>query len=256
MRAPGLLLQLAEARALFEFGAFLAASPLLRFAGKGDGHPVIVLPGFLGDEQSTLPLRWVLRAQGYWVHDWGLGQNIGPTEGTVDAIHDLLRQVYKRHGRKVSLVGWSLGGMYAREMARTNPMAVRQVITLGTPFRFRRGDRSSVSHIADRLSPLWKHEAMRMTVDEQDKPRLLMPATSVYSRSDGVARWQACLDTVTDRCENVEVSASHTGLGFHPAAVMVVSDRLAQPEGDWRPFVPPLCARGLFPEAASWRQAS
>jgi pimeloyl-ACP methyl ester carboxylesterase len=256
VKAPGLLLQLAESRALFEFGAFVAASPLLRAIGRGDGHPVLVLPGFLGDEQSTMPLRWVLRAQGYWVHDWGLGQNMGPTESTVAGIHDRLREVHERHGRKVSLVGWSLGGMYAREMARTNPAAVRQVITLGTPFRFRRGDRSSVSHIADRLSPFWKHEAMRMTVAEKDKPPLRVPSTSVYSRSDGVAHWRACLEAETDRSENVEVSSSHTGLGFNPVAVYVVSDRLAQPEGSWRRFEPPVCTQAVFPPPVSWQEAS
>jgi pimeloyl-ACP methyl ester carboxylesterase len=210
----------------------------------------------MGDERSTLPLRWVLRSQGYWVHDWDLGQNLGPTANVVEGIHARLRQLHERHGRKVSLVGWSLGGIYAREMARTNPSAVRQVITLGAPFRFRRGDRSSVSHIVDRLSPMWKHEALRMSVAEHEKPPLTVPSTSVYSRTDGVARWQACIDTETDRNENVEVDGSHTGLGFNPAAIYVVSDRLVQPEGEWRRFQPPLMARALFPRPATWRQAS
>jgi pimeloyl-ACP methyl ester carboxylesterase len=153
-------------------------------------------------------------------------------------------------------VGWSMGGMFARELARSNPSAVRQVITLGTPFRYRRGDRSSVSFIADRLSPGWKHEAIRMTVAEQDKPPLRVPSTSVYSRSDGVARWQACLDAETEHSENVEVSSSHTGLGFNPAVIFVVSDRLAQPDGTWRRFEPPRFSRCFYPSPATWAEAS
>jgi pimeloyl-ACP methyl ester carboxylesterase len=256
VRPPDQWLQWAESRMWFELSAFLAASPLLRSVGRGDRHPVLVLPGFSGDDHSTVPLRLVLRAQGYWTHGWGLGPNLGPTDRVLDGIEHRLDHLWNRHGRKVSLVGWSLGGVYARELARDHPHAVRQVITLGSPFRMREGDQSSVSHLADGLSSQWRADALRAAWAEQDKPPLPVPSTAIYSRTDGVVRWHICIDEESDQHENVEVFGSHSGLGFNPAAVYVVSDRLAQPEGDWRRFSAPPALRLLFPRPASWRQAA
>jgi pimeloyl-ACP methyl ester carboxylesterase len=249
---PNRVLQFFEHRVFFEIGAFLAASPLLRAVGRGDRHPVLVLPGFIGGDDSTVALRTVLRAQGYWVHGWRLGQNMGPTDAVVDGIHARLDELHERHDRKVSLVGWSLGGIYAREMARENPEAVRQVITLGSPFRMREGDRSAASPIADQVADTWRAEALRMSEAEQDKPPLPVPSTAVYSRTDGVVRWHTCIDTESELHENVEVRGSHSGLGFNPAVIYVVSDRLAQAEGDWRRFSAPLPLRSLYPRPASW----
>ena len=255
VRAPDHWLQLAESRMWFELSAFLAASPILRAMGRGDRHPVLVLPGFVGDDYSTLLLRLVLRAQGYWTHGWRLGQNMGPTDQVLDGIETRLDQLWTRHGRPVSLVGWSLGGIYARELARDNPGKVRQVITLGSPFRMREGDRSAVSHLADGLAWQWRADALRAAWAEQDKPPLPVPSTAIYSRTDGVVRWHICIDAESDEHENVEVIGSHSGLGFNPAAVYVVSDRLSQPEGDWRRFTAPPAVRHLFPRPASWREA-
>ena len=250
------MLQMMESRIWFELGAFMAASPALRLVGRGDRHPVLVLPGFTGGDESTAALRWVVRAQGYWAHGWGLGRNVGPTDEIVDGIHARLTDLHSRHGEKVSLVGWSLGGIYAREMARQNPDAVRQVITMGSPFRMRDGDKSAASAIADRMSANWRAQALRMSEAEQDKPPLQVPSTAIYSRTDGVARWHTCIDEESDRHENVEVHGSHSGLGFNPAVVYVVCDRLAQSADDWRPFAPPIGTRRLFPRPASWREAS
>jgi len=112
---PNMLYRLAESRAWFELGAFVAAAPLLRVTGRGDRHPVLVLPGFTASDRSTVALRSTLAAQGYWAHGWGLGQNIGPTDDVLDGIQSRLDAVHERHGRPVSIVGWSLGGIYARE---------------------------------------------------------------------------------------------------------------------------------------------
>ena len=185
-----------------------------------------------------------------------MGQNLGPTDEVVDGIHARLDELHRRHDSRVSLVGWSLGGVYAREMARQNPEAVRQVITMGSPFRLRDGDRSSASDLADRLSEHWREEALRMSEAEQDKPPLLVPSTAIYSRTDGVVRWHTCIDTESETHENVEVYASHTGLGFNPAAIYVVSDRLAQRDGDWRRFAAPMAMRAFFPRPVSWQEAN
>jgi pimeloyl-ACP methyl ester carboxylesterase len=257
VRAPEPLLQFLESRAVFEFGAFLAASPVLRMFGRGDRHPVLVLPGFTGGDDSTLPLRWVLRSQGYWVHPWRLGANVGPTPEVIDGIHARLAALHARHERKVSLVGWSLGGIYAREMARKNPGAVRQVITMGSPFRMIDGDRSSVPEaVTERMSERWNKAAMHMSEEEHNKPALEVHSTAIYSRSDGVARWHTCIDVESEIHENVEVHSSHSGLGINPAAIYVVCDRLAQPEDDWRRFAPPPGTRHLFPRPVSWQEAS
>lgn len=250
--APDWYLKLGESRALFELGGFLAASPILRLLGRGDRHPVLVLPGFTAGDSSTVPLRWTIRSQGYWAHGWRLGPNLGPTEQILDGIRARLTQLHERHGGKVSLIGWSLGGIYARELARSHPDCVRQVITLGSPFRLTTADRSTVSLLVDRLSPAWSSEVMRLAMEEFDKPRLTVPSTAIYTREDGVVRWHACIDEVTDLHENIEVIGSHSGLGFNPAVHVAVSDRLQQSEHNWTPFKAPLPLRPLFPTPESW----
>src|SRR5215831_17014221 len=130
---PGLLLL--EGRALLELAALLPAYPFLRRAPAGDGHPVLVLPGFMASDFSTRALRRFLRDKGYRTHGWKLGRNLGPNQATIAAMVGRLRDLEQRYDRRVSLIGWSLGGIYARELARAMPELVRQVITLASPFR-------------------------------------------------------------------------------------------------------------------------
>ncbi len=240
-----------ESRAVFELGAAAAAAPWLRLIGRGDNHPVLILPGFLADDPSTAPLRYILRGQGYWVHGWELGRNLGPTPQIVDGMIDRLHTLHDRHGAPVSLVGWSLGGIYARRLARRFPGLIRQVITLGSPFRITDGDRSTVSGLYERLSPRHVH-----VVDHHlpglDAGELAMPATSIYTRTDGVVRWWQCLESSGERRENIEVHGSHSGLGFNPAVIYAISDRLAQPPDQWRPFRAPPCSERFFPTPADW----
>jgi pimeloyl-ACP methyl ester carboxylesterase len=241
-----------ESRAVFELGAIAAASPLLRVMGRGDNHPVLVLPGFLAGDPSTAPLRSVLRSQGYWVHGWQLGRNLGPTADIVDGLIDRLRVLHDRHGRPVSLIGWSLGGIYARRLARRYPEQIRQVITLGSPFRITPADRSAASGLYDRLSP--SHVPLiGEAFPGMDAGPLDVPTTAIYTRTDGVVRWWQCIESVGPERENIEVRGSHSGLGFNPAVILAISDRLAQPADDWRPFRAPLAARHLFPRPADWR---
>jgi pimeloyl-ACP methyl ester carboxylesterase len=242
-----------ESRAVFELGAFLAASPMLRCLGRGDRHPVLVLPGFTGDDRSTEPLRWFLRSQGFWAHAWHLGPNLGPTTRTLDGLSERLGTLHDRHGMQVTVVGWSLGGIYARHLARLHPEMVRQVITLGSPFRMREGDKSAATPLWDALSPGFAVEMAGMLVPEADKPPLTVPATAIYTRSDGVVRWWTCLESEGPTRENIEVRGSHSGLGFNPAALYAVADRLAQPDGTWTPFRAPIGMRHLYPKAATFR---
>jgi len=243
---PSLQLYLSEpGRAAADFGFYLAARPALQWLPQGDGHPVLVLPGLLADDTSTRVLRSVLRRLGYRVHGWRLGRNIGPTEACVNGMRDRIDDLSDRYGREISLVGWSLGGIFARDIARRTPDSVRQVITLGSPFRIARGTQSRATKVFDRYSHL--HVEHREFPLEADGAPLPVSATSIYSHLDGIVHWQTCLETPGAHSENIAVYASHLGLGHHPASLYAIADRLAQPEGTWEPFRPPLFLRPAFP---------
>jgi len=237
-------------RAAGDFALYVAAAPLLRRAApRGDGHPVLVLPGLMAADSSTRLMRRYLRGLGYHVHGWRLGRNIGPTREAVAGMGARLDGLLERHGRKVSVIGWSLGGIYAREMARLRPDDVRQVITLGSPFNMQEGSESRAHRTYQRYSHL--HVDGGSLRSGGTAVPLAVPATSVYTKLDGIVPWRACLDVPGPLSENVAVIASHVGLGHNPAVLWVMADRLAQPEGSWRPFTPPRGARRLFPRPAA-----
>ncbi len=248
---PGLGRLALEQRIPFEIGAFAAASPLLRTLGRGDKHPVLVLPGFSASDMSTVPLRGVIRSQGYWVHAWGLGRNIGPTPEIITGLVERLQLLSERHEAKVSVIGWSLGGMYARAMARMFPDYVRQVITLGSPYRLRDAQSTPVGRMYRRYANQHMPVADVMP-PEHELPPLTMPATSIYTRTDGIVHWSGCIDEEGPLRENIEVRSSHVGLGVNPAAIIAISDRLGQAEGEWKPFKPNALVRGLFPKPVWW----
>ncbi|NND74133.1 MAG: alpha/beta fold hydrolase [Ilumatobacter sp.] len=244
--APPPWLVALEVRAFGERAAMSASLPLLRRLPRGDGHHVIVLPGFTAGDQSTRPLRHLLRDLGYASHGWRLGQNVGPTPRIVDGIAALLDRIHTQAQAPVSLIGWSLGGIYARELARAAPDLVRQVITLGSPIQMIEHDRSSAERIWRSLRH--RHAAdFRREVRAAYRPRLDVPTTSIYTRTDGVVSFQASLIRRTPTSENIRVYGSHCGLGFNNAAVYAIADRLAQPKGQWRHFSAPLLLKGAFP---------
>src|SRR5690242_18656081 len=133
LRPPGLGLLLAEARGILEFNASLLLSPLLMRAPRGDGHPVLALPGFLASDLSMAPLRRYLGELGYETHAWRMGRNTGGVGRMRGALLDRLSEIHAASGRKVSIVGWSLGGVYARDLALRAPEMVRYVMTLASP---------------------------------------------------------------------------------------------------------------------------
>ena len=237
-----------------ETAALVAALPLLGSGLRGDQHPVLFLPGFTAGDGSTALLRSVVRDHGYWVHAWRLGRNIGPTARAVAGMRTRMAELYETHHRRVTIIGQSLGGIYARLLARERPELVRQVITLGSPYRMVAGDRSTASFLWQRYQHLHDGDLPLDGMDEEDRPPLLVPATSIYSRLDGVAPWQTCIDIVRRDAENVEIISSHVGMGVNPAAIIAVLDRLAVPEGRWHPFEPPAALRPWYPPPATWRE--
>lgn len=234
-RPPSPLLLALESRALLEWQALVLSYPLLRTAPRGDGHPVLVVPGLAASDSSTRPLRAYLTAQGYAAHGWRLGQNRGRRDGAEAAMQARLAEIAGRYGRKVSLIGWSLGGVFAREMAREQPDKVRQVISLGSGFGIR-PTATTVGSVFEKLSGLRIDEWVSPERSEIMRRPPPVPATSIYSRTDGIVAWQGCLEIDGPQSENIEIESSHCGIGHHPAALYAIADRLAQPEGGWRHF--------------------
>ena len=246
--APSRLLQLLELRATWELAAGVAALPWLRLAPRGDGHPVLVLPGLIASDVSTRLLRDFLTRRGYDVHGWGLGRNFGPRPGVEEAMLAMIDRLHAQSGRKVSLIGQSLGGAYARLLAAQRPDAVRSVITLGSPV---------TGH--PRSSNAWRvyeFTSGKSSVDPQRWRQVTqppqVPTTSIYSRSDGVVAWQSSIESSElPHTENIEVVSSHVGMAVHPLVLFAVADRLAQPEAAWQPFERRGWRAALFPKPAA-----
>lgn len=236
-----------EARGLLDIPALIASAPFLATAPRGKRHAVIVLPGLGADDNSTVAIRRFLSYLGYDVHGWNRGRNIRPSESDLPAIVEQLSGLHRSSGLPVSMVGWSRGGIMAREAARRIPNAVRMVISLGSPF---------AGPAASNVGAVWRMlTGQEMPPPGSERVRLLakpipVPATSIYTRQDGVVAWQACLEEEGPQRENIEVNTTHLGLGFHPPALWAIADRLALPMGEWRPFRPPLLLAPLFPRAA------
>ena len=234
LKAPSLFLMLAEARSLFELNSSLWLSPLLLRAPKGDGHPVLALPGFLASDLSMAPMRRYLRELGYDTHAWNMGRNLGGVASKRSALRELLQRIHETTGGKVSIVGWSLGGIYARDLALQLPDLVRSVITLGSPFT---SDVRATN--ATRLYEALSGEGIddNPEIQKAIAGDLPVPATSIYSRTDGIVNWHTCHLNPSDKAENIEVYlASHVGLGVNPAALWAVADRLAQAESEFKQF--------------------
>ena len=232
-------------RWLAELAALPLATPWLAAAPRGDGHGVLVFPGLLASDTSTAALRGFLMWLGYHVRGWDLGRNRGPTEAVLAGLPRALLDHARHTGRPVSLVGWSLGGIYARELARQHPKVVRQVITLGSPFALKD---SRQSHVHGPYLRFGLHaDEARLPTREQTARPIQVPSTSVYSRWDGIVSWRACIEPETALHQNVEVRCSHLGYGVDPATLWLIADRLAVPPGQRIPFRPPPLLGPLYP---------
>lgn len=232
---PNAALIALEMRAGLELAGLLPALPWLRAAHRGCGSPVLVLPGYLASDASTRALRWFLRDRGHHVHGWRLGRNLGPEPDTVQGLAARLMALHERHGQRVALVGWSLGGIYARELARHFPNHVRQVITLATPFR----DVGATTVARLQRLGIGPRPDERVTAfTERLREPLPVPSTSILSYTDGIVAWRSCLEVPGPERETIAVDSSHTGIVHHPAVLLVLAERLAQADGAWRRFVP------------------
>ena len=235
---PSWLWALLEApRALSEAAALMSSRTLLQNLPTGDGHAVMTLPGFLASDRSMRTVRRYLRNWEYDAHRWEMGRNLGLSlERDIEALLDRrLQEIHERSGEKVSLIGWSLGGMLARELARRNPERVRSVITLGSPL----GDPKATNawRLFEAVSGIKiDNEHIQRRVRKLREPIHDIPTTAIYSTSDAVVSSEIAKLPPGDQVENIGVAASHFGMGFNPAVFFAIADRLRQIEGDWRPF--------------------
>ncbi len=251
-RSPAKLYTVLESRSALEYTAWRASGRLLEKLPSGDGHPVLVLPGFTAADGSTLQLRALLRRLGYRTYGWKLGNNLGPTPQIVRGLQKRLLEISEKEQQPVSIIGWSLGGIYARDLARQHPDLVRQVITLGSPIRMSPGDPSAASRLWETLQPL--HDPSTIgKIGEPEHEEMPVPSTAIYTRSDGVVHWKLCLEVKGPTSESVEVFGSHCGLGFNPSVAFVIADRLSRDVATWKRFRPPLWALGAFPRPTHWR---
>jgi pimeloyl-ACP methyl ester carboxylesterase len=244
IQPPSALLFALEARGTLAIGRLLAAAPFLAAAPRGAPHAVIVVPALGGGDHSTLAIRLYLRYLGYDAHGWDRGRNIRPAGADLKPVAAQIRSLREKTGQPVSLVGWSRGGIIAREAARMAPDAARMVITLGSPFAA-----PAATNVLSRWRLITGEDFIAPSAEQLRRlgEPLPVPSTSIYSRTDGAVAWQACLETAGPRRESVEVRGSHIGLGFNPAAFWVIADRLAQPLGSWAPFRPTGAVAAFFP---------
>jgi hypothetical protein len=217
-RAPNALLMLLEGRAPMEFFSLVAALPWLARLPRGDGHPVLVFPGMGASDITTVPLRRCLQALGYVTQAWGQGFNFGPRPGVIERSADDLRALAEAHDQPVSLIGWSLGGIYARELAREVPELVRAVVTLGSPFS---GDphMNNVWHLYEWVAghPVDAPPVMH----RPDKPPV--PTLAIWSSKDGIVAKRAARGLEGERDKEVEIGCSHMAFGISRRATRRVA---------------------------------
>ena len=226
-------------RTLLEVSTLPLLWGALRSLPKGDGHTVMVLPGFLAGDESTRVLREYLTRMGYEAKGWGLGRNTGRFDIMAQQLPEAFLGLAEEAGGKVSLVGQSLGGVFSRELSRLYPEYVRQVITLGSPIRIGRSEAvaSVVSKLFEQSTGMTPEE-MRSALeffDESASPKV--PMTAIYSKGDGVVHWQGCMEeNEGELTQNIRVCGSHCGMGFNSAIYHIVADRLSQADGHWQKY--------------------
>lgn len=245
---PNRFWTLTEGRALGELAAFYAARPLLSALPKGDGHAVMVLPGFMASNSSTVPMRGLLGKLGYDAHGWDSGRNVRVDNALVARLESQLARLRKASGKKVSLIGWSLGGVIARELAKLQPDNVRLVVSLGSPLTNNRAvsNARALFEMLNGKEPEPMQGGRFLQLDEAPP----VPTTSILTKTDGIVHWRGSVQG-GDRpdTENIVVHASHCGLGVNPTVMVAIADRLAQKEGQWARFEPSLLNSWMFPRA-------
>lgn len=224
LRPPSLRRFLGEGLGVTVVPRLLLALPRLSRFPRGHGEPVLLLPGFGAGDASNAALNAMLRYLGYRVYGWGLGVNRGNVEALLPQVEARVRAIHDQTGLPVRLVGWSLGGVLAREVARDAPELVDRVVTMGTPVVG--GPKYTRVGAAYRAAGYDVDEIERKIEIRHEVP-IRVPVTAIYCKADGIVDWRACIDHRTPGVEHVEVRATHFSLGFDPKVLEIVAGRLA-----------------------------
>ena len=218
-------------RAATEYGLSLPYRKLFAPKLEGDQHPVLVLPGFMASDFSTGPLRKFIENLGYEVYSWELGRNTAKPE-FIDILIEKLEEIYNYHEEKISLVGWSLGGVYARQIAKARPDLIRQIITLGSPFK----------GIDQPNNVAWVYNLISNGKRVKDADPILfkdlpvpapVPTTAIYTKEDGIVPWQLCMEEEDELHQNIQVRGSHCGLGVNPVVLEIIAQKLLETRETW-----------------------
>ncbi len=225
-KRPGRLATLLELRAPLDWATILLRAPQLLRAPRGDGRPILLLPGYGADEGSMRPLGRYLRFLGYEVYEWGQGRNRGDVDHYVQAVGERVAGLHAELGGKtLTLIGWSLGGVIARETARLHAPYVREVITLGTPI-IGGPKYTAVAKRFARASDM-DLDKFELEVHERNAAGISQPVTSIYSKLDGVVGWRASVDTYNRQARNIEVLSSHFGIGANGRVWHLIAEILS-----------------------------
>ncbi len=223
LKPPARLGKYLEARAPFETLTLVPAAPWLLSMPRGDGRQVMLVPGFLADDTSTWPMRRYLDYLGYTALPWSQGRNRGRPERDAKVLIDHIDSV-RQSDEKITLVGWSLGGVIAREAARLSPATVREVITFGTPVEG--GPKyTSTAQLYARKQNL-DLDAFEEHIHSVNTKGITQPLTVIYSRSDGIVGWRAAIDRYNPQARHIRVPGSHIGLGTNPLVWRAVAKTL------------------------------
>lgn len=188
---------------------------------QGNGERIILFPGFLSTESSMYPVKHFLQRIGYAPEYWGLGINKGNVEAYRDALIEQL--LSEESTEKIDLVGWSLGGVVAREVARVLPERINSIFLFGSPIkgpRFTVGSDYYGEEETDRITHLLEEFEVSNPVS--------VPTTIVFTKKDNIVSWPSCIDTSSEEVKHYEVSSTHLSLGIDPQVWQLLSEHLKE----------------------------
>lgn len=238
MKPPHWSLALTEApRVAIELAGLALSKSRLEKLPRGDGHGVMVIPGFMGDDPFNNALVSYLNGLGYRASGWQMGRNLGPGSFSIDDLRLKIERLGRAGGGQISLIGHSLGGIYAREIARMEPGIIRQVISLGSPFGEGRDTGSNANRLYKRLNPSAESDPESVVRQDELAKAPPVPTTAIYTKGDGVVNWRTAIQKKGhQQTQNIQVRGSHCGLTLNPAVWYLVADRLRHTQSSWQPF--------------------
>lgn len=219
---PAGYLKYLELRVLLETLCLVPSAPLLAMRARGDDRRIMVIPGFMTDDRSTWPLRKYLRFLGYRAEPWNMGRNNGRPERDAEKLAAHLDA--QDDAEPITLIGWSLGGVIAREVARRLPHRVREVITMGTPVEG--GPKYTIAGPTFAKRNGIELDDFEVHVHEINRKGVTVPMTVIYSKTDGVVGWKAAIDRYNAHTRHHRVVGSHIGLGTNPLVWHIIERTL------------------------------